>query len=58
MTPRYCSALILCYGLLSLYVSVAQAAAFHHARVAVYFSPNGGASGAGGAKAAPREVQQ
>src|SRR5207237_10633896 len=40
------SALALCCGLLSLLLSVAPAAEFTSARVAVYFSPNGGATDA------------
>jgi tripartite-type tricarboxylate transporter receptor subunit TctC len=52
MTHRYRSALALCCGLLSLLASVALAADFTSARVAVYFSPNGGAT-----DAVVREVQ-
>ena len=46
MPHRYRSALALCCGLLSLLLSVAPAAEFTSARVAVYFSPNGGATDA------------
>jgi len=46
MLHRYHSALGMCYGLLSLLISVTSAAEFHPARVAVYFSPNGGATDA------------
>jgi hypothetical protein len=42
MTHRYRSTLALCCGLLSLCTSVARTAEFTTARVAVYFSPNGG----------------
>jgi phosphatidylserine/phosphatidylglycerophosphate/cardiolipin synthase-like enzyme len=46
MPHRYHSALALCYGLISLLISVAPAAELTPARVAVYFSPNGGATAA------------
>jgi phosphatidylserine/phosphatidylglycerophosphate/cardiolipin synthase-like enzyme len=46
MTHRYRSALVLCCGLLSLLSSMAPAAEFTPARIAVYFSPNGGATDA------------
>jgi phosphatidylserine/phosphatidylglycerophosphate/cardiolipin synthase-like enzyme len=46
MTHRYRSALVPVYGLLIVLTSVAHAAEFTPARVAVYFSPNGGATDA------------
>ena len=46
MPYRYRFALALCCGLLSLLLRVAPAAKFHPARIAVYFSPNGGATNA------------
>jgi len=46
MPHRYRSALALCYGFLTLLLSVAPAADFTTARVAVYFSPHGGATDA------------
>jgi phosphatidylserine/phosphatidylglycerophosphate/cardiolipin synthase-like enzyme len=46
MPHRYRPVLALCYGLLILLSSVALAAEFYPARIAVYFSPNGGATDA------------
>jgi phosphatidylserine/phosphatidylglycerophosphate/cardiolipin synthase-like enzyme len=46
MPHRYRSALALCFGLLILFTGVPQAADFTSARVAVYFSPTGGATAA------------
>src|SRR2546422_2957624 len=46
MVHQYRSALALCYGLLSLLISMAPAVEFTPARVAVYFSPNSGATDA------------
>src|SRR5262249_28314853 len=46
MSSRYRSVLALCCGLLNLLTSVAAAAEFHPARIAVSFSPNGGATDA------------
>jgi phosphatidylserine/phosphatidylglycerophosphate/cardiolipin synthase-like enzyme len=46
MSHRYRSALALCCGLLILLPSVALAAEFHPARIAVYFSPHGEATDA------------
>jgi hypothetical protein len=46
MPSRYCFALVLCCGLLSLLSGVAPAADCTTARVAVYFSPHGGATDA------------
>jgi len=46
MPSRYRFALVLCCGLLSLLSSVAPAADFTTARVAVYFAPHGGATDA------------
>ena len=44
MTPRYRLTLVPVWGLLILLISVAHAAEFTQARIAVYFSPNGGAT--------------
>ena len=46
MTHRYRSALALCCGLLILLTKVALAVDVTSARVAVYFSPHGGATDA------------
>ena len=46
MPSRYRFALVLCCWLLSLLSSVAPAADFTTARVAVYFAPHGGATDA------------
>jgi hypothetical protein len=46
MPSRYRFALVLCCGLLSLLSRVAPAADVTTARVAVYFSPHGGATDA------------
>jgi hypothetical protein len=46
MPHRYRSAVALCCGLLSLLFRMAPAADFTPARIAVYFSPHGGATDA------------
>jgi hypothetical protein len=58
MPHRDRSALVLCYGLLILLIRAAAAADFTTARVAVYFSPNGGAMEAVVPFATEGEAQQ